>query len=68
MTERTTLSFRDRAQEVFEQSGREGFVEDFIEEASDDLRFMGMCEADQELWIKLVETSPEFLDTPPLFE
>ena len=62
MTERETQTTRDEAQIKFEQSGREGFVEDFIQTGVDDLRFMAMKPDDQEFWIELVESQPSLLD------
>ena len=32
---------RDNAQVIFERSGKDGFVEDFIEVGADDLNFYG---------------------------
>lgn len=69
MSERiTSLTDRDKAQKIFEKSGRGGFVEDFMETRCDDLRFMGMEEKDQNLWIKIAEKFPSLIDQPPLFD
>ena len=56
---------RDNAQVIFERSGKDGFVEDFIEVGADDLNFMAMNEKDQKLWIKIVEAQPSLLDDLP---
>lgn len=43
-------------------------MEDFIEEGSNDLKFMGMSDEDQKLWIDLIEENPSLIDNPPLFD
>lgn len=65
MTERKIPTSRDSAQILFEKSGNGGFVEDFVEVGTDDLKFMAMKEKDQKLWIKIVESYPSLLDDLP---
>jgi len=60
------LSPRKIAQKKFTESGRDGFLEDFVEEAYDDLAFMAMSPEDQELWIRVVETDLSLIKYPPL--
>lgn len=68
MTERIqSLTDRDKAQQIFDKSGKEGFVEDFMEIGCDDLRFMGMKEKDQKLWNRIAKKYPSLIEGPPLF-
>jgi hypothetical protein len=60
------LSLREIAQKKFAESGRDGFLEDFVEEAYDDLAFMAMNPEDRELWIAVVEKDPSLIENPPL--
>lgn len=62
MEERRPLTPRDEAQIRFEQLGRNGFVEDFIEMGADDLKFTSMSAEDQELWIRIAGDYPSLLD------
>lgn len=67
MTERKTPTPRDSAQAIYEELGKDGFVEDFIEIGADDLSFMAMNERDQELWLKIIESFPSLLDSLSYF-
>ncbi|MBN1168547.1 hypothetical protein JXA63_01515 [Candidatus Woesebacteria bacterium] len=57
-----------KAQSAYEKAGRRGFVVNFIEEGSDDLRFMAMNKSDRELWIRLANDNPTLLDELPFFD